>query len=101
MEARHPTGPATTMGAIISKAQFDRVMGYIDSAKSEGARLITGGSRPNDPALAKGLYIERTVFADVKPTMRIARGEIFGPVVGVFRWNDEAEVKAVLGYQSA
>ena len=84
-----PTDPATTMGAIISKAQFDRVMGYIESAKSEGARLITGGGRPNDPALAKGLYIEPTVFADVKPTMRIAREEIFGPVVGVFQWNDE------------
>jgi betaine-aldehyde dehydrogenase len=85
-----PTDPATTMGAIISKAQFDRVMCYIDAAKSEGARLITGGGRPDDPALAKGLYIEPTVFADVKPTMRIAREEIFGPVVGVFRWSDEA-----------
>ena len=62
-----PTDPATTMGAIISKAQFDRVMGYIDSAKSEGARLVTGGGRPTDPALAKGFYIEPTVFADVKP----------------------------------
>jgi betaine-aldehyde dehydrogenase len=85
-----PTDPATTMGAIISKAQFDRVMGYIDSAKAEGARLIAGGGRPSDPALAKGLYIEPTVFADVKPAMKIAREEIFGPVVGVFRWSDEA-----------
>jgi len=85
-----PTDPATTMGAIISKAQFDRVMGYIDSAKNEGARLITGGGRPADPALTKGLYIEPTVFADVKPTMKIAREEIFGPVVGVFKWSDEA-----------
>ena len=64
------------MGAIISKAQFDRVMGYIDSAKAEGARLIAGGGRPSDPALAKGLYIEPTVFADVKPAMKIAREEI-------------------------
>jgi betaine-aldehyde dehydrogenase len=85
-----PTDPSTTMGAIISKAQFDRVMGYIESAKSEGARLVAGGGRPTDPALAKGLYIEPTVFADVKPTMKIAREEIFGPVVGVFRWSDEA-----------
>jgi len=85
-----PTDPATTMGAIISKAQFDRVMGYIDSAKNEGARLITGGGRPADPALTKGLYIEPTVFADVKPTMKIAREEIFGPVVGVLKWSDEA-----------
>jgi betaine-aldehyde dehydrogenase len=78
------------MGAIISKTQFDRVMSYIESANSEGARLITGGGPPSDPALAKGLYIEPTVFADVKPTMKIAREEIFGPVVGVFRWSDEA-----------
>src|SRR5438552_15444597 len=49
-----PTDPATTMGAIISKAQLDRVMGYIESAKSEGARLVTGGGRPKDPALAAG-----------------------------------------------
>jgi betaine-aldehyde dehydrogenase len=94
-----PTDPATTMGAIISKVQFDRVMSYIESAKSEGARLVSGGSRPADPALAKGLYIEPTVFADVKPSMRIAREEIFGPVVGVFKWTDEAtmfeEVNAV------
>jgi betaine-aldehyde dehydrogenase len=85
-----PTDPATTMGAIISKVQFDRVMGYIESAKSEGARLVTGGGRPSDPALSKGFYIEPTVFADVKPTMKIAREEIFGPVVGVFKWSDEA-----------
>jgi len=85
-----PTDPSTTMGAIISKTQFDRVMMYIDSAKSEGARLINGGGRPSDPALAKGLYIEPTVFADVKPSMRIFKEEIFGPVVGVVKWSDEA-----------
>ncbi len=85
-----PTDPATTMGAIISKTQFDRVMGYIESAKSEGARLVNGGGRPADPALAKGLYIEPTVFADVKPSMRIFKEEIFGPVVGVIKWSDEA-----------
>ena len=85
-----PTDPATTMGAIISKTQFDRVMMYIESAKSEGARLVNGGGRPADPALAKGLYIEPTVFADVKPSMRIFKEEIFGPVVGVVKWSDEA-----------
>jgi betaine-aldehyde dehydrogenase len=85
-----PTDPSTTMGAIISKVQFDRVMSYIDSAKSEGARLVTGGKRPADPKLAKGLFIEPTVFADVKPSMRIFKEEIFGPVVGVVKWNDEA-----------
>ncbi len=85
-----PTDPATTMGAIISKAQFDRVMSYIASAKSEGARLINGGGPPSDPKLAKGLFIEPTIFADVKPSMRIFKEEIFGPVVSVIKWSDEA-----------
>jgi betaine-aldehyde dehydrogenase len=87
-----PTDPATTMGAIVSKVQFDRVMSYIASAKQEGARLLTGGGPPSDPALAKGFYVEPTVFADVNMTMRIAREEIFGPVLGVFRWSDEAKM---------
>jgi len=62
------TDPATTMGSIISKAQYERILGFIDSAKQEGARLLTGGGRPSDPALAKGFFIEPTVFADVQPS---------------------------------
>jgi betaine-aldehyde dehydrogenase len=93
------TDPATTMGAIISKAQYERILGFIESAKQQGARLLCGGGRPFDPALAKGLFIEPTVFADVRPTMRIAREEVFGPVLSIFKWNDEAamlqEVNAV------
>jgi betaine-aldehyde dehydrogenase len=84
-----PTDPATTMGAIVSKVQFDRVMSYIASAKQEGARLLTGGGPPNDPALAKGFYCEPTVFADVKMSMRIAHEEIFGPVLGILKWSNE------------
>jgi betaine-aldehyde dehydrogenase len=83
-----PTDPSTTMGAIISKAQFDRVMSYIASARQEGATLITGGGPPRDPALAQGFYIEPTVFA-VTEKNRIAREEIFGPVLSVFKWSDE------------
>jgi betaine-aldehyde dehydrogenase len=94
-----PTDPATTMGAIISKTQYDRVMSYIESARQEGARLVNGGSRPADPVLARGFYIEPTVFADVTPDMRIAREEIFGPVLAILKWSDEtkmlAEVNAV------
>jgi betaine-aldehyde dehydrogenase len=89
-----PTDPATTMGAIVSKAQFDRVVSYIDAAKKEGARVIAGGGPPADPALANGFYIEPTVFADVTMSMRIAREEIFGPVLGVFKWSDEAKMLA-------
>jgi betaine-aldehyde dehydrogenase len=92
-----PTEPATTMGAIISKAQFDRVMSYIESAKQEGAELIAGGGPPRDPSLAKGFYIEPTVFA-VSEKNRIAREEIFGPVLSVFKWSDES---AMLGQVNA
>src|SRR4029079_10042484 len=67
-----PTDPATTMGAIVSKQQFDRVMSLIDSAKSEGAQLITGGGPPADPAPHGGFYIEPTVFA-VPDTTRTPR----------------------------
>jgi betaine-aldehyde dehydrogenase len=84
-----PTDPATTMGAIVSRAQLDRVMGYIESARSEGARLVSGGKRPDDPRLGSGFYVEPTVFAGVTPAMRIAREEIFGPVLGILEWSDE------------
>jgi betaine-aldehyde dehydrogenase len=89
-----PTDPDTTMGAIVSKAQFDRVMSYIASAKEEGARLVCGGGPPADPALAGGFFVEPTVFADVQPTMRIAREEIFGPVLAVLPWSDERTMLA-------
>lgn len=85
-----PTDPATTMGAIISKTQYERVRGFIESAKTEGATLIYGGGPPKDPQLAKGFFIEPTLFADVTPAMRIAREEIFGPVLSIFKWSDEA-----------
>jgi betaine-aldehyde dehydrogenase len=87
-----PTDPATTMGAIISKTQFERVTSFIESAKREGATLVCGGDRPKDPKLANGYYIEPTLFADVSANMRIAKEEIFGPVLAIFKWNDEAKM---------
>ena len=87
-----PTDPATTMGAIISKAQYDRVLSYIASARQEGARLLHGGSPPANPALSGGLFVEPTVFADCTESMRIAREEIFGPVLAIFKWSDEADM---------
>jgi len=89
-----PTDPSTTMGAIVSQVQHDRIMGFIDSAKKEGARLVSGGGRPSDPKLAKGLFIEPTIFADVTMDMRIGKEEIFGPVLSVIKWTDEAEMLA-------
>jgi betaine-aldehyde dehydrogenase len=93
------TDSATTMGAIVSAAQLDRVLGYIASATQEGARLLHGGERPSDPALAGGFFVEPTVFVDVTPAMKIAREEVFGPVLSILKWSDEAsmidEVNAV------
>lgn len=84
-----PTDRATTMGPLVSRAQYDKVMGHIADAKAAGARLVTGGGRPADPVLARGFFVEPTVFADVTPAMRVAREEIFGPVLAVLRWTDE------------
>lgn len=88
-----PIEMSTTMGPVINKAAFDRVMSYIQSAKEEGARLVIGGKAPSGiPGIEGGFFIEPTVFADVKPDMKIAREEIFGPVMAVFKWNDEKEL---------
>jgi betaine-aldehyde dehydrogenase len=91
--ARHrpgiPTDPATTMGPLISEAQYNKVMKYIALGREQGARLVIGGNRPRDPALGRGWFVEPTIFADVTADMGIAREEIFGPVLSVFRWDDE------------
>ncbi|HEU4377281.1 MAG TPA: aldehyde dehydrogenase family protein [Hyphomicrobiaceae bacterium] len=89
-----PTDPATTMGAIVSRAQYDRVLGHIDAARAEGAQLVHGGKRPADARLANGLYIEPTVFTGVTARMKVAREEIFGPVLAVLEWNSEADMLA-------
>ncbi|GAB4064439.1 aldehyde dehydrogenase family protein [Ancylobacter sonchi] len=87
-----PADPATTMGAIISRAQFDKVMGFIADTKAEGASLLCGGGVPDDPALAGGNFVLPTIFTEVTPQMRLAREEVFGPVLAVFRWSDEARM---------
>ncbi len=93
------TDPATTMGAIVSAAQLDRVLSYVEAARQEGARLLHGGKRPSDAALAGGFFVEPTVFVDVTSAMKIAREEIFGPVLAILKWSDAAsmmdEVNAV------
>ena len=85
-----PTDPATTMGAIASKAQYERVLSYLKSAKKEGARAIYGGELPTDPKLAGGFFVEPSIYADCTMDMRIAREEIFGPLLSIFKWSDEA-----------
>lgn len=87
-----PTDPATTMGSLISSVQRDKVLHYIELAKSEGARLVLGGGAPDVPELADGFFVEPTIFADVTANMRVAQEEIFGPVLSVIRWSDETEL---------
>ena len=89
-----PTDPDTTMGCLISEAQFNKVVRYVDIAHSEGARLIHGGKRPDDPALAKGWFMDATVFADVTAQMRIFKEEVFGPILSIIKWSDEDQLVA-------
>jgi betaine-aldehyde dehydrogenase len=87
-----PLNPETTMGAIVNRNQYMRVLEYVESAKAEGARLLYGGKAPTDPELQNGYFLEPTIFVDVQPSMRIAREEIFGPILSVLRWRDEDEM---------
>lgn len=87
-----PTDMETTMGAIISKAQHEKIMGYVDLGKEEGAQLAYGGKVPKDPLLSRGWFIEPTVFTGVSQNMRIANEEIFGPVLSILKWRDEEEM---------
>lgn len=87
-----PTDRDTEMGCLSSQAQFDKTMAYIKLGQEQGARLLYGGKRPSDPRLARGFFVEPTVFADVTEDMRIAREEIFGPVVSLLRWSNEADL---------
>jgi betaine-aldehyde dehydrogenase len=84
-----PTEMETTMGAIVSRPQFDKILGYIDLAKKEGATLAFGGRRPEDARLANGFFLEPTIFTGVRQEMRIASEEVFGPVLSVLKWSDE------------
>jgi acyl-CoA reductase-like NAD-dependent aldehyde dehydrogenase len=87
-----PLDETTDMGAIISRKQFDRVCGYIDDGlRQPGARLVLGGLPPREGPLAGGYFVQPTVFADVSNDWRIAREEIFGPVMVAIPWEDEAD----------
>ena len=83
-----PLDDATQMGPLVSDVQLAKVMGYIDTAKTEGARLVTGGARA---ALNTGFFVQPTVFADVTDDMTLAREEVFGPVMAVLDFDTEEE----------
>jgi acyl-CoA reductase-like NAD-dependent aldehyde dehydrogenase len=90
-----PSDPSVQLGPVISDRQRRRVLDYVEIGVKEGARLVSGGRVPADPALARGFFVEATVFADVKPTMRIFQEEVFGPFTSVTPFRDEAEAIAL------
>jgi len=87
-----PLDPETQMGPLISKAQHEKVLGYIGIGRQEGATLQYGGSVPSLQGFENGFFVEPTIFTGVKDAMRIAREEIFGPVMSVLSFAEEDEV---------
>ncbi|MEO6486402.1 MAG: aldehyde dehydrogenase family protein [Thermoanaerobaculia bacterium] len=87
MVAGDPLHPKTRLGAIVSKEQMENVLRYIEAGKAEGARLVAGGER-TDIGTGKGYFLKPTIFDDVDPNMKIAREEIFGPVLATIRFKD-------------
>ncbi|HSW39326.1 MAG TPA: aldehyde dehydrogenase family protein [Acidobacteriota bacterium] len=90
-----PSDPDTVMGPVVSQEQRDSVERYIKIAIDEGGKLECGGRRPEGKQFEKGYYLTPTVFSGLKPDMTIAREEVFGPVVGFFKFNnDESAIEA-------
>ncbi|TWG93389.1 betaine-aldehyde dehydrogenase [Mesorhizobium sp. J18] len=89
-----PLDPETHLGPLVSKAQQEKVLSYIEIGKQEGATLHCGGGVPRLQGLEGGFYVEPTIFTDMRDDMRIAREEIFGPVMSILRFDDEEEVIA-------
>ncbi len=87
----HGLTPGVKMGPLVSKAQYEKVLNYIEIGKKEGAKLLCGGTRSEDPNLKNGFFIMPTIFDDVTPSMRIAKEEIFGPVLSVLTFDTEEE----------
>ncbi|MDM0015201.1 aldehyde dehydrogenase family protein [Variovorax sp. J22P168] len=89
-----PLDESTQMGPLVSSEQLDRVCGYLQVGKEQGARALAGGARLTEGALADGYFVPPTLFVDVADDMRIAREEIFGPVAAALAFDDIDEVIA-------
>lgn len=83
-----PLDPAAVQGTLVNRQQYERVLGYIDLAVEQGARIVIGGGRPSG---VEGLFVAPTVLDGVQPDHRVAREEVFGPVLSVLRWSEEQE----------
>jgi aldehyde dehydrogenase (NAD+) len=90
-----PMSMETQVGPVTTPPQYRKILDYIDVAKQDGARLLMGGSAATRPECGKGWFVEPTVFGDVKNDMRIAQEEVFGPVLSILRFRDEAEAIAI------
>jgi betaine-aldehyde dehydrogenase len=90
-----PLDPASEMGPVNSEPHFNRIMEIIDSAKREGATVIAGGAVPTGKQFERGYWVEPTVFGDVTMNMRVARDEVFGPVLAVLKWRTTEEAIAM------
>jgi acyl-CoA reductase-like NAD-dependent aldehyde dehydrogenase len=95
MEPGEPLDPKRRMGPLISGEQMERVLGYVERGRTEGAELVTGGSRAKFRGGDIGYWVEPTIFTNVRPEHTIAREEIFGPVLAVMEFNDEDEAVAL------
>lgn len=87
--------PFPTLGPIANQMQFDKVMGYLESAEKEGATLLTGGRRATGEGLDDGLYVEPTIYSDVSLDMTVVKEEIFGPVGVLIPFDTEEEAIAI------
>lgn len=87
-----PINPDTEMGCLVSRSQYDKVIGYINAGIEEGAYLKTGGGKPPGEVFREGYFVEPTIFTNVTEEMKIFREEIFGPVLSIIRWKDKEDV---------
>ncbi|RVT91332.1 aldehyde dehydrogenase family protein [Sphingomonas crocodyli] len=85
---RDPLDPASQMGPLNSRGHHARVLQHVANAHQDGARLVAGGERPAGDSFKRGFWLRPTLFADVTPDMRIARDEVFGPVMAIMPWSD-------------
>lgn len=90
-----PRDKATEMGTAANEPQFNRILDFINTARQDGAELVTGGGAAREGELAKGLFIQPTIFANVSNDMRIAQEEIFGPVLSIIPFDEEEEAIAI------
>lgn len=90
-----PNSPDTDVGPVATEQQLEKVLHYIELARQEGARCILGGQRANRPECGEGWFVEPTIFADVTNDMRIAREEVFGPILSVIKFDSDDEAIAL------